>query len=108
MPDGSDRRQSERFPVTADVTCDLAGRLIQELGAVRIKNVSMEGIGLIVGKAVAVGDVLAVVVANKTKGVSRTCLVRVVHATPQVGGSHLVGGTFETPLTYQELTTLIL
>ncbi|MFO0964027.1 MAG: PilZ domain-containing protein [Gemmataceae bacterium] len=107
MP-ANDRRQSERFPVSADVTCGVAGRLIQDLGAVRIKNVSMEGIGLLLGKAAAVGDVLALTLANPGKAFARTCLVRVVHVTPQVGGSHLVGGTFETPLTYQELTTLIM
>jgi hypothetical protein len=34
-------------------------------------------------------------------------LVRVVHVTPE-HGVFLVGGTFNTPLTYDELTTLVM
>jgi hypothetical protein len=34
-------------------------------------------------------------------------LVRVVHAQTQPGGC-TVGGTFETPLTYEELTSLVM
>lgn len=108
MEDPSDRRQSERFPVTADTTCHFAGQVAEDLGSVRIKNVSMEGIGLVVGKSVKPGAVLVVGITNKAKSFNRVMLVRVVHVTAQVGGTFLVGGTFETPLTYQDLTTLVM
>jgi hypothetical protein len=47
------------------------------------------------------------VLSNPQKGLHKTVLVRVVHATPEMGG-FLVGGEFVTPLTYQELTALVL
>jgi hypothetical protein len=67
----------------------------------------MDGIGLLVGHRVEPGALLAIGLSNAAKGFSKTLLVRVVHATPEMGG-YLVGGEFVTPLTYQELTTLVL
>jgi PilZ domain len=107
MPE-SDRRAAERFTVTADTTCDFTAALSKDLGATRIKNVSTEGIGLVVSGPVEQGAVLAILVNNKPKAFSRTLLVQVVHVTPQAGGTYLVGGTFLAPLTYQELTALVM
>lgn len=108
MSDPRDRRQSERYPVTGDTTCGLTGRVITDLGAVRIKNVSMEGIGFLANKPPDAGSLVALEIVNKTKSFHRVSLVKVAHVTPQVGGVFLVGGTFETPLTYQELTALVM
>lgn len=108
MSSHADRRQSERFPVTPDTTCQIAGRVVLDLGSVKIRNVSMEGIGLLIGKAVEVGTLLVLGITNKAKSFSRVVLVKVVHITPQMGGTYLVGGTFETPLTYQEFTSLVM
>jgi hypothetical protein len=107
MPDPADRRQSERIPVTADTKCQFIATVVEDLGAVRIKNVSREGIGLIVGKNVTIGSTLAIRIENKPKSFSKLMLVRVVQVTPQ-GGSFVVGGILETPLTYQELTSLVM
>ena len=85
-----------------------AGRVVLDLGAVRLKNISMDGIGLLVSKQVEAGNTLGVTIANKKKSVSKTMLVSVAHVTATVGGSYLIGGTFETPLTYQELSALIM
>src|SRR5437660_730673 len=63
--------------------------------------------GLLVANKVAVGAVLVVGLANADKGFAKTVLVNVAHVTPVPGG-FLVGGTFAPPLTYQELTTLVL
>jgi hypothetical protein len=54
------------------------------------------------------GSLLAVGLSNVSKGYSKTVLVRVAHVTPQVGGTFLVGGTFEKPLTYEEFRTLVM
>jgi hypothetical protein len=67
----------------------------------------MEGIGLLMIRRVEPGALLAVTLSNPSRGFSKSVLVRVVHATAQPGGC-LVGGTFQTPLTYQELSTLVL
>ena len=53
------------------------------------------------------GTLLAVTLTHQAKGFTKTVLVRVVHAT-QLSGGFLVGGTFTAPLTYQEMTTLVM
>jgi hypothetical protein len=107
MTGPSDRRASERIPVSADTSCSFLSPVVENFGAVKIRNVSMEGIGLVVTRRVEPGTLLAVSLSNKAKGFTKTVLVRVMHATPEHGG-FLIGGTFVTPLTYQELTTLVL
>ena len=107
MPEQPERRVSERFPVNADTTCPFLSPVAEDFGPARIKNISMEGIGLVVIGRVEPGTMLAVTLSNQARNFTKTVLVRVVHATPQPGGC-LVGGTFVTPLTYQELTTLVM
>src|SRR5262245_35629591 len=108
MAEPSDRRAAERFPAGAGTSCEFSAPLGKDLGPSRIKNVSTDGIGLLVSGRVERGDALAIVVANKAKSFQRTLLVQVVHVTPQPGGTFLIGGTFATPLTYEELTALVM
>jgi hypothetical protein len=51
---------------------------------------------------------LVIKLVNSDKKFTKTMLVRVVHATPQASGTFLVGGTLETPLTYEELCALVM
>jgi len=67
----------------------------------------MTGIGLLLSRRVEPGTLLTVTLANQGKGFSKTVFVRVVHATSFSGG-FLVGGSFTVPLTYQEMTTLVM
>jgi hypothetical protein len=107
MADPKDRRAQERFPVNTDTACSFASPVVENFGPVRIKNISMDGIGLQVARKVDPGTLLAMTITNTAKSFSKTVLVRVAHSTPQDGG-YLIGGTFTSPLTYQELTTLVL
>jgi PilZ domain len=107
MPDPADRRASERLAVSADVACTLIAPVVENFGAAKIKNVSLEGIGLVVARRVEPGTLLAVTLSNPARGFTKTVMVRVAHATPQPGGC-LIGGTFDVPLSYQELTTLVM
>jgi hypothetical protein len=107
MPEQGDRRAAERFPASADASCPFASPVVEDFGPVKIKNVSLEGIGLLLSKRVEPGSLLALNLTNPGKGFVKTVLVRVVHAQPLPVGC-LVGGTFDIPLTYQELTSLVL
>lgn len=107
MADFTERRASERFKVNADASCPLVSPVAEDFGPVKIRDVSMEGIGLLTSKKVEAGTMLAVTLANKAKGFNKVVLVRVTHATPVAGGC-LIGGTFTIPLTYQEMTALVL
>ena len=107
MPE-SDRRQAERFPVTSDTSCEFAAPVGEDLGPTRIKNVSTNGIGLLVSRPVQAGATIAIAVRNRSKSFSKIMLVQVAHVTPAAGGTYLIGGTFVTPLTYQGLTSLVM
>lgn len=107
MAGAGDRRAAERMPVTSGTACSFAGRVVDDVGPVRIQDVSLEGVGLILVRRVDVGALLSIGIANPARGVDKSVLVRVAHVTPVPGG-YLVGGTFSAPLTYQELTSLVM
>lgn len=103
-----DRRGAMRYPVNTGTTCPMVAPVTQDFGEARIKDVSNEGIGLVLGHPVEAGTVLMVTLKNEAKKFFRIQLVEVVHSTQQAGGGYLIGGTFITPLTYEELSTLLL
>src|ERR1700692_1945845 len=102
-----EQREAERFPVHATSACVLASPVTEDFGPVRIKNISNKGIGLLTSKSMEPGALLAVKLGNTAKNITKTMLVRVTHVTPQPGGSFLVGGVLDTPLTYEELCVFV-
>lgn len=107
MGDASDRRAAERMAVGTGTACSFVGPVAEGFGTARVRDVSLDGVGIILPRRVEVGSLLAVILGNAGKGFSKTVLVRVAHVTAVPGG-FLAGGTFTTPLTYQDLTTLVM
>jgi hypothetical protein len=110
MADSTDRRAAERFAVSAGAGCTFAGRVAEDLGPVKLRDVSMSGVGLLVSRRVEVGSLLVLGLATApgaANAVAKTVLVRVAHVTAVPGG-FLVGGTFAEPLSYQEFTALVM
>lgn len=107
MAGSAERRAAERMPVVNGTSCSFAGRVIEDVGPVKVQDVSLEGVGLILVRRVEVGVLLSIGLANPARGIDKTHLVRVAHVTAIPGG-YLVGGTFTVPLTYQELTSLVM
>jgi hypothetical protein len=103
-----DKRQSERIPVNATSRCDFASPVLEDFGPVKIKNVSLEGIGLIVSHNLTPGLLLAINLVNPEKNFAKTMLARIVHATPQSNGAILIGCKFNVPLLYEELSALVM
>jgi hypothetical protein len=81
--------------------------VVEEPGPFRVIDVSIQGVGLRLARRVEPGTLLAVGLSNPAKGLTKTVLVRVARVTPD-GGGWVVGGTFLAPLTYQEMTALVL
>jgi hypothetical protein len=102
-----DQRSEERYPVNADAACPLLSPVPENFGTAKVRDVSMQGVGLVVSRRVEPGTLLAVVLDNKRRGFSKTALARVAQVTA-LGGGFLVGCSFVTPLTYQEMTALVL
>jgi hypothetical protein len=107
MTDPADRRATERFPINADSSCSFVSKAVELVASVRIRDISMDGIGLIMSRPAEAGGMLAITLSNPARNFTKTVLMSVVHVTPQVG-AYLVGGKFTSPLTYQELTTLVM
>src|SRR5262245_26170627 len=103
-----ERRAEERFPTSAQVDCAFASPVLEDFGKVKVTNISRTGIGLISAESLAPGMLLAVKLVNPAKDFSKNFLVRVVQVTPRAGGSNLVGGVIDPPLTYDELCALIM
>jgi hypothetical protein len=107
MPDPINRRAAERFPVNVSTSCSFVAPVVEDFGVAKIKNISMDGIGLLLARRVEPGTLLAVSLSNQARGFTKTMLVRIAHMTPD-HGAYLVGGSFSTPLTYEELSKLVL
>jgi len=107
QPDLLDRRQSERFPVNADASVPFLSPVTEEFGPVKIQDISLGGIGLLMRRRLEPGVLLALTLANPLRRFTRIALVRVAHVTATSGG-YLVGGVFLEPLTYQDLSWLVL
>src|SRR4051794_9645511 len=107
MADSAERRAAERFPVNADACCPFLSPVVEDFGSVKIRDVSMAGIGLLMTRRVEPGTLLAATLSNAARNFTKTVLIRVSHTTP-LPGNFLVGGTFSVPLTYQEMSALVL
>src|SRR5262245_402068 len=97
-----DRREAERYPVNADVSCPFASPVVEDFGTVKVRDVSMMGVGLVLSRRVEPGTLLAVTLTNKAKNFSKTVVVRIIHSTAITGG-YLVGGSFTTAISYQDM-----
>ena len=106
MADPIDRRASERMAVGQRTVCPAVGRIIEDVGPVKVRDISLTGIGLVLLRPVEAGTALAITLSNSDQNITKTTVVRVMHTTP-VHGGHLVGCVFTEPLTYQELTAFV-
>jgi len=71
-----------------------------------VRDVSTDGVGLLLGRWFGQDTVLEVELNNPTRNFSRKVLVRVKHATPYAGG-WLVGGAFVEKLKAEELQAFL-
>lgn len=99
----SEKRTEERFPASDSASCDFVSPVLEDFGPAKLKNISLNGVGLITAERVSVGLLLAVKLVNPVKNCSKTALARVVHVTPIPGNSYLIGCEWDTQLSYDEL-----
>lgn len=107
MPESEDRRAVERIAVTPGTSCSFISPVVEDFGAALVRDISLNGIGVVVARKLEVGKLLVIELVNQARGFSRTMMVRVVHVTV-VNGGFLIGGEFSTPLTYQDFTSLVM
>ena len=104
----NEKRSEERFPVSENSTCVFASPVLEDFGPVKLKNISLKGVGLVTGERLSIGLMLAVKLVNHSMNYSKTALARVVHVTPMPGNSFLIGCEWDTPLTYDEFKFFVM
>jgi hypothetical protein len=107
MPRLAEQKLPEQFPVNAGTVCPFVAPVVENFGPVKVRSVSREGVCLVLTRPVEPGVVLAVSLSNPGKGFAKAAFARVICVAAAPGGC-LVHGTFVDPLTYQELTALVL
>ncbi len=108
MAEKGDLRAEERFPIGQDSACVFVSPVLEDMETIRIKNISSTGLGFITAVRLDPGLLLAMKLVNRAKNFSKTMLVRIVHVTPLPGKTYLIGGTLDTPLTYEELCMFVM
>lgn len=95
------------MPAGPETACSFAAPVAADIPGVKIRDISMTGIGLIMMQRVEIGSRIAIGISNKGHGLAKTAVVRVTGVKPITGG-YLVAAEFTTPLTYQEFTSFVL
>jgi hypothetical protein len=107
---GTERRVWVRFANTQDMSGRSVTSLIKDEGDTAwfglIRNVSPTGIALIISRRFELGSALILELSTKPEGNLRLP-VRVVHATPDKKGRWLIGCTFVSPLSEEDLLTCL-
>ncbi len=99
-PIGPDYRAYVRFPCDVRTSCRRISNSLPGGRWVKVQNVSPTGIGLLVQRALEPGEVLSVQLPGTPP---RTVLACVVHCTGQREDAWLLGCTFSTELSDEEL-----
>ena len=107
MTGSGDRHAIERLPIGADTSCSFAAPVAADIAGLKIRDVSMNGIGLISIQKIDVGSRLVLGICNKAHNITKTVILKVTHVKPITGG-YLIAGEFTSPLTYQEFTSLVM
>jgi hypothetical protein len=100
------RRVTIRRPVNS-ATFATVNRKTRGFDKVRVHDVSEGGIALLLRRAPEVGDTIYLQVCNSLLGFIYDMPSEVRHVTHRKRGSWLVGLAFATPLSHDELATLI-
>jgi len=102
-----ERRTSVRLPCL-----ETSRRLLAAIGddfcLAKIRNISPDGISLVVSRPLESGSVLAVdLIDTKTNRFSRTLEVRVAYCLEHPSGDWIAGGSFADPLTPEEMQSFL-
>jgi hypothetical protein len=108
-PTGVECRVYERFPCGLETSCQpVAARGDKDISwQARIRDISVGGVGLLLERRFERGTGLAVEIPATDSRAGDTLLVRVVHATRFPEGQWLLGCVLISPLSEEELETLL-
>ena len=101
-----ERRASIRLQCDAKGHCQSVSLQRESAWEARVRDISCNGIGLLLSRRFERGTLLTIELAETTTGQTRLLLARVVHATAQPEGNWLLGCALTTSLTGDEVQLL--
>jgi hypothetical protein len=101
--DWSDQRKSVRIPCL-ETSKRISAAIGDDFCLAKVRNISPEGISLVLGRAIETGQILAIdLIDTKTNRISRTLDLRVAWCIEHPSGDWILGGSFASRLTEEEL-----
>lgn len=101
-----ERRASVRHQSTAKGSCHTLNASRETSWDAVVRDISAEGIGLMLGRRFEPGVLLSIELPDNSDGQPRLLLARVVHATTRSEGGWLIGCALLNPLTDDEVQAL--
>lgn len=104
---GHERRAAVRQRFDWDVACELTSYGVGERWAAQVRDISAEGLGLVLDRAFDAGTVLEVELASRDGSLAYTVVARVSHSRPLADGQWLAGCSFVGKVSDDELRDLL-
>jgi hypothetical protein len=101
-----ERRASVRYQSRAKGFCQTLSTGRESSWEAIVRNISSDGIGLLLGRRFEPGVLLAIEVTDKNDGPMPLLLARVIHATARPEGGWLIGCCLLNTLTDDEVEAL--
>ena len=102
-----ERRVSVRFESSVIGSCRTLSIHRESAWEAIVRNISCEGIGLLLSRRFEPGALLSIELNESNEGGQRLLLAQVAHATPQPEGKWLIGCTLVNPLSEDEIPSLL-
>ncbi len=103
-PSGTERRASMRYPCNMETVCwPPIGSVDKARCSAKVHDLSTGGIGLLVSYPFDLGTILNLTLESAQPKCSRTLLVRVIHVMPRSDWEWLLGCSFATALSEEEV-----
>jgi hypothetical protein len=102
---GFERRVTVRYQCSAEASCSSLAPIERLSG--RVRDISKEGIGLVLGTSLRVGIDLIIELKTRTQGIGLTLMARVMHSTFEAEGNWIIGAKFLTTPTEEQIQALL-
>jgi hypothetical protein len=106
-PGGRGRRRAHRIPCSLEATYGVTATIEGDTWPAIVRNICVDGLGLVVSKPFEEGSRLRVTLHNETKSVTRTLIIRVIYALEHPSGDWIMGGAFTRQLSGADLHMLL-
>jgi hypothetical protein len=104
---GAERRASVRQHFEWDMACELTSYGESDRWPAAVRDISVDGIGLIIERSFPSGTVLEIELSSRDESLSYIVVARVNHSRPTPDGRWQAGCSFVGRLSDEELTDLL-